>query len=318
MVGLSHSGLLNCIIFVRAIKPMEGKDPVLLVLAAGMGSRYGGLKQLDVFGPNGEMILDFSIYDAILAGFRRVVFVVRSSFGAEFRKRMEKRWEGRIQMDYAFQETDMLPPNHPANVQGSREKPWGTGHAVWVAKDRVDGPFGVINADDFYGRNAMCSLFGALNPYREDALVGYSIVDTLSENGSVNRGVCKVDEDGYLISIRECKNITGGERISYLHDDRAVLIDANALVSMNMWAFGNDFFNKAEQYLVDFLRRSGGDPSAECYIPEIVQHLIDKESRKVRVIEAGSQWYGVTYQKDKEAVSKAFSEMVGRGLYKGL
>ncbi|MCC6754082.1 MAG: nucleotidyltransferase [Saprospiraceae bacterium] len=297
---------------------MEDRDPVLLVLAAGMGSRYGGLKQLDVFGPNGEMILDFSIYDAIHAGFRRVVFVIRKSFEAEFRKRMEQRWQGRIQIDYAFQETDMLPTHDQTGVHGSREKPWGTGHAVWVAKDWISGPFGVINADDFYGRNAMHSLFNALNPYRQDALVAYSIADTLSENGSVNRGVCNVDERGYLVSIKECKNISGGDRISYMQDGREVLIDRSTRVSMNMWAFGNDFFNKTEKYLVDFLRRSGDDPSAECYIPEIVQHLIDEEGRRVLVIEAGSHWYGVTYQQDKEAVRVAFSEMVGKGLYDGI
>jgi dTDP-glucose pyrophosphorylase len=299
---------------------MNAEKPVLLILAAGMGSRYGGLKQLDTFGPNGETIIDFSIYDAIEAGFSRIVFVIRKTFSEEFKERMEKRWVGKVMLDYVYQELDALPLGIDSPI--SREKPWGTGHAVWVAKDIIRGPFGVINADDYYGKEAMVILFRFLKKSNGSpvhfAVLAYYLENTLSENGAVNRGICEADKYGFLKSITECKGIKKAEFIYFEKDDIQCLLDSRTLVSMNMWGFQSSYFEWAEDFFVDFLKTRALTGQEEFYIPELIQKLIDEEDIKVSIIPSQSSWFGVTYQQDKPMVEMAFKKKIEKGEYSNL
>lgn len=290
-------------------------DPSLLILAAGMGSRYGGLKQMDGFGPNGETIIDFSIYDAIEAGFKKVVFVIRKSFANEFISRMETKWSSKIHMDFVFQELDQLPVGF--DCPASREKPWGTGHAVWVARESISGPFGVINADDFYGRDAMRTLYDYLSDGQGFVVVSYQLKNTLSTHGSVNRGICQVDEYGYLSKIVERKNIVldSDGSIYYESEGRRENLDPDTKVSMNMWGFRKAYFQQAEIFFRSFLERDLSNPGAEFYIPDLIQYLIDNQSYQVKVLQSASNWIGVTYKEDKPAVELAFKELIDRGLY---
>lgn len=292
---------------------MRNQEPSLLVLAAGMGSRYGGLKQLDEFGPNGETIIDYSIYDALEAGFKKLVFIIRESFAKEFIDRMQSRWKDQIEMDYVFQELDMLPDNYirPEN----RTKPWGTGHAVWVAKDTIHESFGVINADDFYGRDAIKILFEFLVNRDDYAVIAYLLKNTLSEFGAVNRGICEVDPMGFLLKINERKNIQKSENISFEYNGVHHILKPETPVSMNMWAFRTSYFDWAETYFSDFLKKELNNLNAEFYIPDLIQYLIDKENLKVNVLESTSNWIGVTYKEDKPFVKTAFHNMVKDGIY---
>ncbi|MBK9108137.1 MAG: nucleotidyltransferase [Saprospiraceae bacterium] len=292
---------------------MLQKKPCLLILAAGMGSRYGGLKQMDVFGPGGQTIMDFSIYDAKLAGFEQVVFVIRKSFADAFIAQMKQKWEDKMQLDFVFQETDDIPPVHVKI--NNRDKPWGTAHAVWVARDVINGPFGVINADDYYGREAMNMLYKELLDDKQYSLVAYPILDTLSEHGTVNRGVCKVDEQGHLLAIKECKNIEPYPKIAYLENGMKIELSETSMVSMNMWALRSDFFCWAEVYFKEFLIAKGNEQSSEFYIPDVIQRLMQEEQKIISVVNSGSKWYGVTYQEDKPIVETAFLQMIQNGLY---
>jgi NDP-sugar pyrophosphorylase family protein len=292
---------------------MSNHSPSLLILAAGMGSRYGGLKQLDEFGPYGETIIDYSIYDAIEAGFKKLVFIIRKSFAEEFIDRMESRWKGKVEMNYVFQELDHLPGNYV--VPESRSKPWGTGHAVWVAKDVIREPFGVINADDFYGREAMKQLYNFLSGKNEFAVIAYLLKNTLSEHGAVNRGICETDKNGFLLRINERKNIHKSDEIYFELDGVRHVLAPETLVSMNMWAFTETYFEWAERYFKNFLSKELNNASAEFYIPELVQYLIDENILKVRVLQSSSHWIGVTYKEDKPAVANAFTNMIKEGLY---
>lgn len=292
---------------------MKIVNPSLLILAAGMGSRYGGLKQMDAFGPNGETIMDYSIYDAWKAGFKDIVFVVRDSFAVEFELHMNQRWGKHINLHYVLQELEDLPI--PPEKTLNREKPWGTAHAVWVARNCIAGPFGVINADDFYGREAMISLYQTLTGYREITLIGYPIKDTLSDHGTVNRGVCLIDAEGYLLKIKECKNIHSGEVIHFKEHEKETVIDPNTLVSMNMWAFGPETFTCFENHLKDFIAHLQEGSSQECYIPDVIQELIENQQYKILVKPTRSKWYGVTYREDKPQVAQAFAKMVEEGIY---
>lgn len=292
---------------------MASQKPCLLILAAGMGSRYGGLKQMDVFGPGGQTIMDFSIYDAQLAGFEQVVFVIRRSFADAFIKQMDLKWKDKIQLDYVFQETEDVPAVD-VNIE-KREKPWGTAHAVWVARNIVKGPFGVINADDYYGREAMLMLYKELLEDKHYSLIAYPILDTLSEHGTVNRGVCEVDSHGHLLAIKECKNIERYPKIAYLENDIKIELSESSLVSMNMWALRSDFFCWAEIYFKEFLEAKGHVKSSEFYIPDVIQRLMQEEHKIISVVNSGSKWYGVTYQEDKPVVEKAFLQMIQSGLY---
>lgn len=292
---------------------MNHNSPSLLILAAGMGSRYGGLKQMDEFGPNGETIIDYSIFDALEAGFERIVFVIRKSFSTEFERRMNLKWASKAQLFYVYQEVDLLPQDTALNFE--RQKPWGTGHAVWVCRNSIPGRFGVINADDYYGKHALSVLFEFLNDSKDYGLISYFLKDTLSEFGSVNRGVCEANADGDLKTIRETRNIFSFPFIHYFDNEEKKVLSADTLVSMNMWALDQDFFDYAERFFINFLQNPQNFESAEFYIPELIQELIDTESKIIRIIKSNSKWFGVTYQEDKDQVRKALTEMIGAGLY---
>jgi NDP-sugar pyrophosphorylase family protein len=282
--------------------------PTLLVLAAGMGSRYGGLKQIDPVGPSGETVLDYAVFDAIRAGFTRVVFVIRKEFEGEFRTKVTAKYAGRIAVDFVFQSTADLPGGFA--VPAGREKPWGTGHAVWCARNAVSGPFAVINADDFYGALSFLSLsvFLASAKGPQFAIVGFRLANTLSQNGTVSRGICG-ERNGSLVLIREEKSIArsdigAGGRFS-----------GDEIVSMNFWGFTPDLFSGLDAGLRAFLTASGSDPKAEFYLPAAVSDMISQDLASVKVIPSADAWFGITYKEDKEKVASAIAALVSAGKY---
>ncbi|MBQ8863920.1 MAG: nucleotidyltransferase [Rikenellaceae bacterium] len=294
--------------------------PTLLVLAAGMGSRYGSLKQMDGIGPSGEAIIDYSIYDAIRAGFGKVVFVIRHAFEKEFREVFTpERFGGRIEVDFVFQELDYLPEGY--SVPEGREKPWGTNHAVLMAKDVIKTPFAVINADDFYGKDSyqqigdyLRSLEGKSGSY---CMVGFQIQNTLSENGSVSRGECGADAEGFLTSMVErtaIERIDG--RIQYTDENGKVCEMApEAPVSMNMFGFTPDYFGYSEEYFKTFLSENMANLKSEFYIPTMVNKLIGEGTAKLKVLTTSSQWFGVTYKADRPAVVERLQGLIAAGEY---
>jgi len=293
----------------------------LLVLAAGMGSRYGGLKQIDPVGPSGETLLDYNIFDARRAGFDRVVFVIRRSIEADFKSIIGPRYEGKIAVDYAFQELELLPAGHA--VPAGREKPWGTSHAVLAAKDTVREPFAIVNADDCYGRDALAraaSHLGKLSrqgTVPEYGLVGYPMRNTLSENGTVSRGVCQVDGKGFLTSVVEETKIEkdgNGGKITR-PDGSAAKFNGDEPVSMNLWTFTPDVFPKIEAGFKTFLARTAGDLKAEYYIPSLADELIQSGQAQFRVLTTSSTWLGVTYREDKPLVQAGIRKLVDAGIY---
>ncbi len=233
--------------------------PTLLVLAAGMGSRYGGLKQLDTLGPNGESIIDYSVYDAIQAGFKKVVFVIRQSFAQQFKETFDPKLQGKIEVEYVYQELDNLPSGF--KVPEGREKPWGTGHAMLMAKDAINGPFAIINADDFYGREAYQTVVDFVANSQDEneyAMVGYALDNTLSEHGTVSRGVCETDENDALVNIVERTKIGYLDgKVVYWEDDKTTELTGKEPVSMNFWAFKNSFFDALENGFLRFLKEKG-------------------------------------------------------------
>lgn len=291
-------------------------QPALVVLAAGMGSRYGGLKQMDAFGPNGENIIDYSIYDAILAGFGKVVFVIREQFEAEFRRFFSGKFDDRIEVAYVCQELDVLPGGF--TVPEGREKPWGTGHAVWVTHDVIDGPFAVINADDFYGRDAYFKLKEFFES--EDArdgnycVIGYPLRNTLSDHGTVNRGICHVDAHMYLSRVEEVVKIARDDDGVIRYPGNGVLKE-DTLVSMNIWGFLPSYFTHAEDALRTFLRGTGDDLKSELYIPSVIDGLISSNLLRVKVVPSDSEWFGVTYKEDKPFVSAQITRLINMGVY---
>ncbi|MFZ1704174.1 MAG: sugar phosphate nucleotidyltransferase [Saprospiraceae bacterium] len=294
--------------------------PILLVLAAGMGSRYGKLKQMDGFGPNQETIIEYSLYDAINAGFGKVVFVIRQSFADEFKQYFSPRLEGKIKVSYVFQETDMLPEGF--EKRSVREKPWGTAHAIWVAKKEIDEPFGVINADDYYGVESYQLLANFLNKQHLSgspnySVVGYYLKNTLSDHGTVNRGICQADEKGFLKSVKECIKIKRDEDgiIRYPEGQEIEVLDENSLVSMNMWGFLPSFFEHVENLFTTFLENEGDNPTSEFFIPKVIDHLIKIEVLKVHVLDTESDWFGVTYQEDKPFVIDKINTLINKGVY---
>ena len=298
---------------------MSKPQASLLILAAGMGSRYGGLKQMDAFGPNGETIIDYSIYDALQAGFKKFVFVIRKSFENEFKSRMDAAWGEQAELHYICQELDLLPEGFCCPE--GRTKPWGTGHAVWVAHDVLNEPFGVINADDYYGREALISLYQFLiqnpNPDFYYAVIAYFLNNTLSDHGAVNRGICWNDHEGFLKKVVETKGIQkspSGE-IYAGKEEELQYFPPETLVSMNMWGFGASYFQFASERLTKFLQSNLIVPDAEFYIPELIQNLIDEGRIKVQVLSSPSSWFGVTYQEDKPFVRQAFKKMIEEGYY---
>lgn len=296
--------------------------PTLLVLAAGMGSRYGGLKQMDPMGPNGETVLDYSVYDAIRAGFGRVIFVIREDFAEAFRVGVGARFAGRIQVDYAFQRLDDLPGGF--TVPEGRLKPWGTAHAVRSARDLVNEPFAVINADDFYGSDAYVRAAAFLtNPglaadKANYAMVGYPLVNTLSDHGAVNRGICTRNEDGLLASVEEYIDIQrepdGVVRGNALDGSRNEICETSP-VSMNFWAFTPCFYQRLEAGFIDFLTRFGQQEKSEYYIPTVVDGLIRSGEADCAVLETTSHWFGVTYPDDKQHVVASIRKLIDSGEY---
>ena len=293
--------------------------PTLLVLAAGMGSRYGGLKQMDELGPNGESIIDYSIYDAIEAGFGKVVFVIRESFADAFKERFEPKLAGKIETVYVYQALEDLPEGF--TVPEGREKPWGTGHAMLMAKDVINEPFGIINADDYYGKEAYQQVADFLNSSddaNEYAMVGYPLDKTLSEHGTVSRGVCDVDAKGNLIQIDERTKIGWeGEKIYFYEGDEKEELEGSVPVSMNFWAFKPEFFPLLQEEFNGFLRERGHEMKSEYYFNVAVDSLIKKGIASTKVINTESQWFGVTYQEDKPKVQEKFNELHQKGVYPG-
>ena len=293
--------------------------PTLFVLAAGMGSRYGGLKQLDGLGPNGETIMDYSIYDAIQAGFGKVVFVIRRVLEKDFREKIVSKYEHRIPVELVFQDLDNLPAGF--TVPEGREKPWGTNHAVLMGKDVIHEPFAVINADDYYGRESfkvladyLCSIEGTEGHY---AMVGYRVANTLSESGTVARGVCEMDENGFLTQITERTKILREEDgvIRFIEEDGKTAVPDNTPVSMNMWAFTPDYFRHSEAYFVEFLKAHGQELKSEFFIPLMMDYLIHTGKATCRVLDTPSKWFGVTYATDRPQVVAKFAELVEKGIY---
>ncbi|MBL9210301.1 MAG: NTP transferase domain-containing protein [Opitutaceae bacterium] len=293
----------------------------LVVLAAGMGSRYGGLKQIDPVGPGGETVLDYAVFDALRAGFTRVVFVIRRDFEALFRTQIGARYAGRAAVDYVFQSLDALPPGF--TPPAGREKPWGTGHAVWCARDALDGNFAVINADDFYGADSFAQLarfLGSANgqpapaaagPDRRArfAMVGFRLANTLSEHGTVSRGVCSVDGSGALQSIVEQAGIAAEEV------GAGRRYPGDTVVSMNCWGFTPALSAGLDAQFREFLAARGAEPKAEFYLPAAVSTMIARGEATVRVLPTESAWFGVTYREDKPRVEAAIAELVRAGRY---
>ena len=290
------------------------KNATLVVMAAGMGSRFGGLKQVEPIGPNGESLLQFSVYDAKEAGFNKVVFIIKHEIEEEFKTLVGSKIEKIIDVEYAFQETNKLPCGFVCPEE--RKKPWGTGHAIYCAKNEIDTNFAVINADDYYGKNAFKAIYKHLTENDNDyCMVGFRLENTLTENGSVSRGVCEV-ENGKLKSVTERTKIID---CKYTEDDKTwVELPKDTLVSMNMWGFTTDIFNYIESDLINFLEEKINTPGAEFYLPSVVSNLINKGEKQVDVLVAEDKWYGVTYKEDKELVVNAISEKIKNGEYKNL
>ena len=293
--------------------------PTLLVLAAGLGSRYGGLKQLDGLGPNSETIMDYSIYDAVKAGFGKVVFVIRETFEEEFREKVAKKYEHLIPIEIVFQELDSLPEGFELNPD--RVKPWGTNHALMMGKSVINEPFAVINADDFYGRksyevmaNFLTQLEGSKNRY---CMVGYRVGNTLSESGAVARGVCETDEKSNLTGIVERTQIKRIDGVVKFKDenDEWISIPDNKPVSMNMFGFTPDYFEYSDQFFIDFLKKNEEELKAEFFIPTLVNDLIVDRKIEMRVLDTTAQWFGVTYIEDRPVVVSKLKELVDKGEY---
>ena len=291
--------------------------PTLLILAAGMGSRYGGLKQLDAVGPSGETILDYSVFDAIRAGFGRVVFVIRHDFEEEFKKSVGSKYAGKIDVDYAFQVLDDLPEGY--SVPEGRTKPWGTGHAIRAARTAIKEPFAAINADDFYGRDAFAKIGAFLAAPRKPysfAMVGYRLDKTLSDNGTVARGICST-ADGHLATVTEMTKLRADGPNKVINDDPAqpATLTGAERVSMNLWGFGAELFDELAVRFPAWLAARGQELKSEWYIPFIVDELIKEGKAQVDVLPTDSSWFGVTYREDKPFVVDSIAKLVKAGEY---
>ena len=292
--------------------------PTLLILAAGMGSRFGGLKQVEPVGPNGEAIIDYSIYDAIRAGFGKVVFIIRESFADAFKEKFDAKLKGKIEVEYVFQELHMLPEGF--SLPEGREKPWGTAHAILVARDVIKEPFCALNADDFYGYKAykaMADFLVLSTDPQEYSMVGYYLKETLSDFGSVSRGICDTNPENYLEKIVETIKIVkrGNEILSIESDGSEKQLTGNEVTSMNNWGFKPSVFPILEKRFKGFLEREIGNLKSEMYIPSVVFDMIDDNEAKVKVLEADSPWFGVTYKEDKPFVIEKIKALIEKGDY---
>lgn len=291
-------------------------DLTLLVLAAGMGSRYGGLKQIEPFGPNGETIMDYSIYDALRAGFNKVVFVIRKDIEEAFHERIGAGYRQRIAVEYVFQELGMLPAGYA--VPAERTKPWGTTHAVLMAADVIHEPFAAINSDDFYGSEGYQALAQHLTSGTSDyAMVGYPLRKTLSEFGPVSRGVCHVNADGFLKDIVELKNIEreDGNAVSTDADGRQTRLPGDSIVSMNMWGFTPQIFDQLRTRFLSFLQKHAHDLKAECYVPTTMNELVQAGEARVKVLRSDGTWFGVTYREDQPSAVESLHRLIEGGYY---
>ncbi len=299
--------------FAEQIDPMK---PTLVILAAGMASRYGSMKQVQSFGPAGETIMDYSIYDAIRAGFGKVVFIIRGQFATQFQSLFEPKLKGRIETAYVFQELDTHINGYHFPVE--RTKPWGTAHAVLCAKEVVNGPFAVINADDFYGRNAFEKAAAFLSQQCTSStygIIGYDLISTLSEHGTVNRGVCMLDAAGDLASITERINIASVNQTITSQDGlMPEILSEDTKVSMNFWCFDPSFFQHTENQFATFLKEYGQELKSEFFIPLVADQFI-KEGGKVKVVSTTSNWFGVTYKEDAPFVQNSLQQLIDQGEY---
>ncbi len=292
-------------------------QPTLVILAAGLGSRYGRLKQMEAVGPHGEAIIDYSVYDALKSGFGKVVFIIKRDMETSFRENLMARFEKQIEVDYVLQELDMLPQGFA--LPPDRVKPWGTAHAVMVAESSVKEPFSVINADDFYGFEAFEIMQEFLSSDRKETdygLVGYKLGNTLSEHGTVSRGTCEIDSDGYLQSVTERTKIgwEGNNIVSY-EDGATVALPDDTTVSMNMWGFSPVVFDQIKEGFRNFLDEKGDDPKAEYYIPTMVDQMIREDRARVKVLPCDASWFGITYREDLEKVRASIREKIEAGEY---
>ena len=291
--------------------------PTLFVLAAGMGSRYGSLKQLDGLGPNGETIMDYSIFDAIRGGFGKVVFVIRHSFAEEFIEKVVNKYAQVIPTEVVYQELDYLPEGF--TVPEGREKPWGTNHAVMMGKDVIKEPFAVINADDFYGRESFAIIADWLSKQEGEnkyCMVGYRVGNTMSESGTVSRGICETNEASELTSVVERTKIGYyNNGIAFNEGEEWTMLDPNVPVSMNMWGFTPDYFKYSDEIFVEFLKENMSNLKSEFFIPLIVNNLIQTKRASVTVLDTPSKWFGVTYAQDRPDVVAKIQSLVDAGEY---
>ncbi|MFC0515696.1 NDP-sugar synthase [Mucilaginibacter angelicae] len=292
--------------------------PTLLILAAGMASRYGSMKQVDGFGPNGETIIDYSIYDAIKAGFGKVSFIIREEFAENFKAIFEPKLAGRIETDYVYQSFDLKPFGIDKEIE--RAKPWGTAHAVLAARNQINEPFCVINADDFYGYDSFEKMAKFLTTDVKDdqySIIGYQIDRTLSDYGSVSRGVCKVDDAGNMVEINERTEVYFKEDGSVAYKDATGEhpLDNETRVSMNFWGFTPAIFEQSEDMFREFVDANENNPKSEFFIPLVADKLIKNSTASFKVIPTGSKWFGVTYKEDKPIVQKCISDLVTGGVY---
>ncbi len=293
--------------------------PTLFILAAGMGSRYGGLKQLDGVGPSGETIMDYSVYDALKAGFGKIVFVIRKDFEKDFREVVLSKYEDKIPCEVCFQSLDKIPAGF--TVPEGRTKPWGTNHAVMMGQELIHEPFGVINADDYYGQESFQVLADFLNSVADKqnqyCMIGYRVQNTLSENGTVNRGICQTDDKGLLTDVVECTNIEEVGNVIVYKDEagKDIQIPLNTPVSMNMWGFTPEYFDYSKEAFVAFLNEYGKEMKKEIYIPTVVNDLIKAGQVTCKVLDTPSHWFGVTYAEDRPQVVMKLNELVNKGIY---
>ena len=292
--------------------------PTLFILAAGMGSRYGGLKQIDGLGPNGETIMDYSVFDALRAGFGKIVFVIRKDFEQDFRNVVLSKYEDKVPCEICFQSLDKVPEGYTYNPE--RTKPWGTNHAVLMGKDLIHEPFAVINADDFYGKESFQVLSDFLTQAQdkkgEYCMVGYHVANTLSENGSVSRGVCSTDDNGYLTDVVERTHIEQiGANVVYTEDGVDTIIAPNTPVSMNMWGFTPEYFEYAQEAFKEFLTNYGQELKKEFYIPTLVNDMIVAGKATCKVLDTPAKWFGVTYAEDRPQVVMKLNDLIKKGVY---
>lgn len=297
---------------------MQTNKPTLVILAAGIGSRYGGLKQLDTFTPEGDTIIDFSIYDALAAGFGKFVFIIRKSIEQDFRAEVDPKLAGKAEVAYVFQEIDKVPEKY---FNPDRVKPYGTGHAMLMAKDAVKENFAIINADDFYGREAFVSMAKYLQSIdktsHDFSMMAYRLKNTISEHGFVSRGECAVDEKGYLTNVVERTHIEtiDGQLVRKDDEGKLIAIDENTVVSMNFWGFTPRCFEYTESLFETFLEENKDNLKAEYFIPLIVNGYLENGTGSVKVLTSDAKWFGVTYKEDKQSVEKEIQQLKKQGIY---